>query len=154
MAPKSAHIFGIRSLISDLTNQRLDDSLIPRYWRNGDRSYIQHLCFHPVSWALSSGGECCLFSSLLSDFILSILCWQSVFSDYVHAQTPKRVSGLTKPRSAPNVITDFSLLLHSCLPNSTSSDLQASGLKENLCDGVNPVKKKQTSAEATKFLLI
>lgn len=128
MVLETAHIFEIRDLRLKLTNQHLDDSLIPKYWRKVNH-YIQCFCFHPVSWAFPSGEKCCLLSSRLSDFRLSIQCWQSVFSDYVHAQTPKRVSGLAKPRSAPKIITDFSLLLHPCLPNWTSYNLQSSGLK-------------------------
>ncbi len=58
VAVEPSHIFEIRDLRLELTNQRLDDSLIHRYWRNVNHlvhSYIQRLCFHPVSWALSSG---------------------------------------------------------------------------------------------------
>lgn len=141
MPLETVHVSEITDLRLKLTNQRSDDSLIPEHWRNVNHSvlrYTQRFCFHPVSWASSSGEKCCLLSSLLSDFILSIQCWQqSVFSDYAHAQTPKRMSGLAKPRSAPNIITDFSLLLHPCLPNSTSYDLQSASLKANHCRGVN-----------------
>ncbi len=119
--------------------QSLDDSLIPKLGARLHPAFV----FPSAKMSLVPRGKC-LFSGLLGDFILSIQCWQSVFNDYVHVHTPKRVSGLAKPRSAPNIITEFPLLLHLCLPNSTSSDLQLSGLKGNHSDGVNPVSRRQS----------
>lgn len=147
---ETAHIFEIRDLRLELANQHLGDSLILTKCQSFGAQL--HSAFVSIWWVVLRGK--CLLSSLLSDFILSIQCCQSVFSDYVHAQTPKRASGLAKPRSAPSIITDFPLLLHPCLPNSTSYDLNSSGLSGSPSGLVNSVKKIQNSKTTTKFASI
>lgn len=66
-------------------------------------------------------------------------CWicQSAFGDCNHAQTPNGASGLAELKSAPDIITDFPLLL----PNSTGCNLHSSVFKLNHSDKINTVER-------------
>lgn len=138
---EAAHIFEIRDLRLQLANQHLGDSLILKKCQPFGAQL--HSAFVSIWWVVLRGKF--LQWGLLSDFILSIQCWQSVFSDYVHAQSPKTASGLAKPRSAPSIITDFPLLLHPCSSNSTSYNLNSSGLSGSHSKHVNSVKRYNTA---------
>lgn len=144
--PEPAHIFEMRDLRLNLTNQCTDDIWIPWYWENLPQLAAISTFNVSVSIRRVEPGLPANFFIIIKYTKWLYTVKQSVFSDYVHAQTPKRVSGQAKPRSAPNIITDFSLLFHPCLPNSTSYNLCSSDLKENHCNGVNPFLKGNKTA--------